>query len=409
MLVFELELGLVAVEMEDALAQLSLTNVQLAISQEESISLTAELRHLHAENCRMTIMVERLISEKRQMAHDLSSLTRTPHTDSKTLSPSDTAAKPDKAQLDTESESPRFRLLTEVSDEDETLLRKCAKALTRWDKNKTSAKLRKLVAAGFSRRLRGELWEKAIGNLLRLPPAALSTLQLLAKVNPGEEYTAVNLIPLDLRRTLTYLQAFQEDQPLHQPLKSLLTAFAVSTTQELRPDIGYVQGMAYLGAVFLLHLPPPQAFVCFANAFIKSQLLFDFYSFDIARIARYYRVIETLGRECIPAVMEKLRALTITPEMYLLGWVYTLFVRCVDIEHVGQVWDYIFTEGDVAYCKLAVGILMRMQDAILSSDLEEISRVFDMVPYLVGDVRELLKCAQKVSLSDSALRSCIAS
>ena len=37
---------------------------------------------------------------------------------------------------------------------------------------------------------------------------------------------------------------------------------AVST---LRPEIGYVQGMSYVGAMFILFLPAPEAFVCMSN------------------------------------------------------------------------------------------------------------------------------------------------
>ena len=106
-------------------------------------------------------------------------------------------------------------------------------------------------------------------------------------------------------------------------------------------------------------------------------------------------------------MMDKLRELSVTPEMYLLEWFYTLFVRCVGIEHVGRVWDYVFVEGDTAYSKLAVGILMRMQEAILAADMDAICRVFDMVPYYVGDVSDLLKCTQKVNLAESVLKGAL--
>ena len=45
-----------------------------------------------------------------------------------------------------------------------------------------------------------------------------------------KEENGTILIPMDLKRTLSSLQVFQEKQPLHQSLSELLQAFAVIFT-----------------------------------------------------------------------------------------------------------------------------------------------------------------------------------
>ena len=58
--------------------------------------------------------------------------------------------------------------------------------------------------------------------------------------------------------------------PYFDKLHSVLGAYAC-----YRPDVGYVQGMSFIAALFLLYLDPADAFICFANLLNKScQLAF---------------------------------------------------------------------------------------------------------------------------------------
>ena len=46
-------------------------------------------------------------------------------------------------------------------------------------------------------------------------------------------------------------------------LQTLLEVFVM-----LRPDLGYVQGMAFIAATLLLYMDEYSAFVCFANLMV---------------------------------------------------------------------------------------------------------------------------------------------
>ena len=200
--------------MEALLVQLSLTNVELAICEEEAESRSRQVRTLQATN---QDMATQLLQASQHRVASLGEF----------LAPSKPAQRD---SLDTQ-DSPRFVLLTECSDIDPGKDKKCRQVLAKWDKYKGSWKMRKAVKLGFPKQLRGELWQKAIGNPLRLQPHSLSVFFDQSKDQAtNEDYTPTNLIPLDVKRTLTHLQTFQEDQPLHQPLKQLLYAFNVRNT-----------------------------------------------------------------------------------------------------------------------------------------------------------------------------------
>ncbi len=191
----------------------SLTNVELAICEEEAQLQAQQFRSLQAANLQLA---SQLLQASKHQVLSLGS----------TLSPR--LSKPGRDSLDTQDGSPRFTLLTETTEIDTKRYQKCRQILAKWEKFKETGKLRRAVRSGFPKQLRGELWELAIGNALRLQPQSLAAfLEQAQDQGPREDCSAVNLIPLDVRRTLTYLQTFQEDQPLHQPLKQLLYAFAV--------------------------------------------------------------------------------------------------------------------------------------------------------------------------------------
>lgn len=214
-------------DMEEVLVTLAQTNVELAICEEEAESQQSLLRSLREDSARMTARVEKLLSEKRLFTQDLVLLTGHCLTEEKTRGKSLSDSGKGRDSLETQADSPRLAAFSDKFEAGANCREECRHLLLNWEKVRQSKKLRKAVRKGFAQELRGELWQKAIGNALRLTMDSLDVYSSLVGTAPGNEYTAVKLIPLDVRRTLTFLQQFQEDQPLHTPLRSLLSAFAV--------------------------------------------------------------------------------------------------------------------------------------------------------------------------------------
>ena len=108
----------------------------------------------------------------------------------------------------------------------------------------------------------------------------------------------------------------------------------------MRPDVGYVQGMAHIGGLFLLHCGPPQeCFKVFANL-TSGELLYDFYTFDTEKITITYKVFWKLLREVCPKVYSELvHEEMVSCSVFLLGWILTLYSSTFDISISSLIWD----------------------------------------------------------------------
>ena len=100
------------------------------------------------------------------------------------------------------------------------------------DFSQSMKKIKTLSRKGVPTKFRGEVWTRAIGNDFFITPKLFSNLlDTSRRCNKNEqEVNGTVLIPMDLKRTLSSLQVFQEQQPLHQSLSELLQAFAVIPT-----------------------------------------------------------------------------------------------------------------------------------------------------------------------------------
>ena len=90
-------------------------------------------------------------------------------------------------------------------------------------------------------------------NYLRLNEKAYNSLvarcEFCAANSDPEFAEFLHSIETDLYRTYAAFDLFNKGSKMYDSLKNILSAFAL-----LRPDLGYVQGMSFLAATFLLNL-----------------------------------------------------------------------------------------------------------------------------------------------------------
>uniref|UniRef100_A0A0G4G3X1 Rab-GAP TBC domain-containing protein n=1 Tax=Chromera velia CCMP2878 TaxID=1169474 RepID=A0A0G4G3X1_9ALVE len=153
---------------------------------------------------------------------------------------------------------------------------------------------------------------------------------------------------------------------LHEHLRTVLEVWAV-----FRPDIGYVQGMAYIAAMLLLHMDEFSSFVCFANLMMRRSLL-SFYTFTMDSVGRYFGAFERLMDKSLPQVGQKLRECGLTSDMYLVEWMYTLFTRSLPFDLVTRVWDLFVVEGDPVLFQVSLGILAYFESDIVKGNLDTV-------------------------------------
>jgi hypothetical protein len=261
-----------------------------------------------------------------------------------------------------------------------------------FEKYRRSHKLRRLIIEGVPQEHREELWLRAIGNPLSISAGLYSTLHSRTRERPQENVAKpddTHLIPLDLMRTLNTLQLRYEESLL----SDVLNIFA-----QYRPDVGYVQGMAYLNGIMLIHLSPVKTFQLFANLVISWELLFRFYTFDVPAIHANYDIFTKLLKKKLPRVLRKFQELEITPDMFFLEWVYTLFARCFSQKTVSQLWDWLFVEGSQAVFRVAIAILQGLEHDIVRGELDDIMVILNSTQQRFPDFESLWRVLKKVNV-----------
>ncbi|XP_058807773.1 TBC1 domain family member 14-like [Phymastichus coffea] len=232
--------------------------------------------------------------------------------------------------------------------------------LPRFDIVKDTKKVRDLWWRGLPPSIRGRVWRLAIHNSLNLTPHLYNLCLDRAMSNPQNESLAS--IKLDVSRTFPTLCVFQNGGPLSESLQGILAAYAV-----YRPDIGYVQGMSFIGGVLSLNMDAPDAFICFANLLNRPCHLAAF-TLDQRQMGVYYKAYSNALANKLPKVYAHFLASGLTPDLYLLDWLFTIYAKSMPLDVASRIWDVFLRDGDEFLFRTALGVLHLYQDELLKMD-----------------------------------------
>ncbi|TKC46650.1 hypothetical protein EI555_011451, partial [Monodon monoceros] len=145
-------------------------------------------------------------------------------------------------------------------------------------------------------------------------------------------------IKLDISYAFPSLYIFQKDGPYQDVLYSISGAYSC-----YRPDVGYVQGVSFIVALFILSLEEAVAFIAFGNRMNKPSQL-DFFCVDCSKISLTFSHWHILARLDIHIASQ----VTILLDPASPGW----DVFCRDGEEflfrtgtgILQLYEYIFLQ-----------------------------------------------------------------
>ncbi|XP_051176828.1 TBC1 domain family member 14-like [Leptopilina boulardi] len=221
-------------------------------------------------------------------------------------------------------------------------------------------KVRELWWRGLPPSVRGKVWKLAINNSLNITSNLYNLCLDRALSNPINETLAA--IKLDVSRTFSSLCVFQDGGPLAESLQGVLAAYAV-----YRPDIGYVQGMSFIGGVLSLNMDATDAFTCFANL-LNSPCHRAAFSLDQKQMNIYYKVyVSALGNK-LPKIYAHFAIAGLSPDLYLLDWLYTIYAKAMPLDVVSRIWDMFLRDGDEFLFRTALGVLHLYQEELLKMD-----------------------------------------
>eukprot|EP01062_Namystynia_karyoxenos_P016059 TRINITY_DN15856_c0_g2_i1.p1 TRINITY_DN15856_c0_g2~~TRINITY_DN15856_c0_g2_i1.p1 ORF type:complete len:514 (+),score=140.18 TRINITY_DN15856_c0_g2_i1:106-1647(+) len=311
--------------------------------------------------------------------------------------------------------------------------------LSKWDEERGSRRARRLFKDGVPSKVRARVWEKAVGNALRITPdlygiclsrgRAAREEALAAKAaagaaarppvspvatpargaspesaprtpsnqgaspphsagSPGgacdgtpdvrtREREAALSIDVDLPRTFPSFQFFKEG-PMHDALTAVLQAYA-----QYRPDLGYVQGMSYIAAMLLLFLDPDRAFMAMANLVHGSHLL-CFFQVTPRAIGVHLRIFDLVLKETLPDLHAHFEGIEFRPQLFVYDWFMTLFAKSLPLDIACRMWD-LFLMCDSWLYKGAAGLLRYFEQELLQGGFAE---CFALLTHLPKDIDE---------------------
>ncbi|KAA8583484.1 hypothetical protein FQN60_014692 [Etheostoma spectabile] len=250
-------------------------------------------------------------------------------------------------------------------------------------------RVRDLWWQGLPPSVRGKVWSLAIGNELNITPELYEIFLSRAKekwrsysetssVNDSESdggasladrESSLDLIKLDISRTFPSLFIFQKGGPYHDLLHSVLGAYTC-----YRPDIGYVQGMSFIAAVLILNLEEAEAFITFANLLNKPCQMAFF------RMLKYFAAFEVFFEENLPRLFSHFQTNSLTPDLYLIDWIFTLYSKSLPLDVACRVWDVFCRDGEESLFRTGLGILRLFEDVLLQMDFIHIAQFLTRLP-----------------------------
>ncbi|XP_031435390.1 TBC1 domain family member 12 isoform X2 [Clupea harengus] len=265
--------------------------------------------------------------------------------------------------------------------------------LPNWESMRNTRRVRELWWQGLPPSVRGKVWSLAIGNELNITPELYEIFLSRAKekwrsysetssenevedcgASLADRESSLDLIKLDISRTFPSLYIFQKGGPYHDLLHSVLGAYTC-----YRPDVGYVQGMSFIAAVLILNMEEADAFIAFANLLNKPCQM-AFFRVDHDLMLKYFAAFEVFFEENLPRLFQHFQSNSLTPDFYLIDWIFTLYSKSLPLDVACRVWDVFCRDGEEALFRTGLGILRLYQDVLLQMDFIHSAQFLSRLP-----------------------------
>ncbi|KAF3932584.1 Carabin [Dactylellina cionopaga] len=258
---------------------------------------------------------------------------------------------------------------------------------------KSSNLLTEKVQAGIPATIRGTVWqsisrsknesiETIYSEFNALPQTHMTAIPVHRPPSllPGDpsppapvECKTVSQLEKEIKKDMGQRTSFANYKGFRQEgLMGLMKAYAIYD-----PEVGYVQGMAFLGAPLLLNMTEEEAF-CMMVELMRTYSLRDMFTPGMKglhlRLYQYDRLLEDL----CPALSVHLNRRKAQSSLYATQWFLTLFAYKFPLQLVLRVYDLAITEGiEGAVLKFGIALMKKNEAA-----LRQIDSLEALLPFL---------------------------
>ncbi|KAJ6641996.1 Rab GTPase-activating protein 1 [Pseudolycoriella hygida] len=183
-----------------------------------------------------------------------------------------------------------------------------------WDGDKRPKNLPQLVRLGVPEALRGKIWQK-LSNVENKVEMTERYRVLLTKETKCE-----TVIQRDINRTFPAHKFFRETGGSGQEsLFKVSKAYAVYDS-----ELGYTQGLSFIAATLLLHMPEEEAF-CVLIALMYDYRLRDLYKGGFENLSLKLYQLDRLMKDQLPKLHEHFVKTGVEAHMFASQWFLTIF------------------------------------------------------------------------------------
>jgi len=211
----------------------------------------------------------------------------------------------------------------------------------------------------------GRVWWTALGaeRLQRLA-ADDEQYDVLAARAPHERSVELRLVEKDVGRTFSDRPELS-DGDARERLRRVLSAYALRHT--------YCQGMSYVAALLLQHLPEAEAFWALA-ALVEEFLPAGYFTDDLhgAYMDQHIAFAQFLPYR-LPRLAAHLEELDVPLTLIGMRWFLCLFAADMEPQLTANLWDFLFSHGAHMLFAVALGLLAAVEDDLLAKpDMPEL-------------------------------------
>ncbi|KAG9509625.1 Rab GTPase-activating protein 1, partial [Fragariocoptes setiger] len=259
--------------------------------------------------------------------------------------------------------------------------------------NKRPKGLAQLVRMGIPEALRAEAWQRLSGCSDDAGTLMEQYRILLTQTAPTED-----IIKRDVERTYPAHPKFRSDSSDSQvnSLFKVCKAWAVYDQ-----EVGYCQGLSFLVATLLLHMPEEQAFCVFVRI-MESYGLRDLFRANFHELHLKLHQLDRLIEDQIPALHKHFKVLKVEPMMFASQWFLTVFTAKFPLNAVFHIVDLFLLDGIDTLFLVSLALLQLSKQDLLALDYEGIFKYFSVqMPKRYTDqinVQQLIKTASELSL-----------
>ncbi|XP_073843236.1 GTPase activating protein and centrosome-associated isoform X2 [Musca autumnalis] len=237
--------------------------------------------------------------------------------------------------------------------------------LKEWDGEKRPKNLAHLVRDGVPEAMREMIWKK-LANI-----ESKTEMLDMYKILITKETECENVIMRDIHRTFPAHKCFRETGGSGQDaLFKVSKAYAVYDS-----EVGYCQGLSFIAASLLLHMPEEDAFCVLVTLMYDYGLRAQYKQGFEALYLRHYQ-LERLIKDQLPKLHEHFLNCGIETHMYANQWFLTLFTARFPLCFVFHVLDVLLLDGINVLLQVALTLLSICENDLRQLDFEGILKYF---------------------------------